>query len=112
MDEIGWQMIEHWKKYFHDIVRVLRVPTVVRLVNTANCYGSIAHTIASLVFQSFCVPEESIQSMFVAIEEIELFFQTSYEDSKYYTGSTIELKFYNLQGVVTKTTRYDTHLTT
>ena len=105
-------MIEHWQKYFYEIVRVLRVLTVVRLVDAANCYGSIAHIIASLVFQSFCVPEESIQSIFVATEEIQLFVQTSYGDSNFFAGSTTELKFYNLQRVVTKTTRYDTNLTT
>ena len=58
------------KTLFYDIVRVLRVPAAISSVDAANCYDSIAHAIASMVFQSFGVPEEGVQSMLVAIEEI------------------------------------------
>ena len=38
------------KTLFYNIVRVLRVPAAISSVNEANCYDSIAHAIASIVF--------------------------------------------------------------
>ena len=49
------------KILFYHIVRVLSVPAAVSSIDAANCYNSIAHAIASLVFQSFCLPEEAVQ---------------------------------------------------
>ena len=72
------------------------VPAAISSVNVANCYHSIAHAIASMVFQSFGVPEEGVQSMLVAIEEMKFFLWTAYGDSKDYTGSTVDLKFQGL----------------
>ena len=48
------------KTLLFNIVWVLRVPMAISLVNTANCYNSIAHAIVSLVFQSFGVSEEVV----------------------------------------------------
>ena len=62
-------------------------------MDAANCYGSIAHVIASLVFQYFGVPEEAIETMLTAIEEMKYFLRTAYRDSKEYVGSAIEVKF-------------------
>ena len=38
------------KTLFYDLVRVLRVPVAISSVDAANCYASIAHAIASMVF--------------------------------------------------------------
>ena len=62
-------------------------------VGTANCYDSVAHTIASLVFQSFGVPKEAVVSMLETIEEMKYFLRTAYGDSKTFRGSKIEVKF-------------------
>ena len=45
------------KVLFYNIVRQLRVSAGISSVDAANCYNSISHTIASLVFQDFGVPE-------------------------------------------------------
>ena len=84
------------KTLFYDIVRVLKVPAAIILVNTADCHNIIAHAIALLVFQSFGVPEGAVQSMLAAIEEIKCFLWTAYRDSKDFAGSTIEVKFQRL----------------
>ena len=49
-----------------------------------------------LVFQSFGVPEEAIETILTAIEEMKYFLCTAYGDSKEYVGSTIEVKFQGL----------------
>ena len=56
------------KVLFYDIVRQTRVAAGLGSIDAANCYDSIAHAIASLVFQAFGVPEEAI-----AIEEMKIF---------------------------------------
>ena len=50
----------------------------------------------SLVFQSFSIIEEAIQSMLVAIEEMKFFLRTAYGFLKDFAGSTIEVKFQRL----------------
>ena len=57
------------KVLFYDIVRKLRVSAGIISVDAENCYGSIAHAITSLVFQSFGLPEKDIETMLTAIEE-------------------------------------------
>ena len=44
------------KVLFYGILRQLRVSEGISSVDAANCYDSIAHAIASLVFQDFGVP--------------------------------------------------------
>ena len=73
-----------------------RVAAGLGLIDAANCYNSIAHAIALLVFQAFGVPEEAIESMLTAIEEMKYFLRTAYGDSKNFVGSSIELKFQGL----------------
>ena len=68
------------KTLFYDIVRVLRILAAISSVDAANCYDSMAHAIASMVFQSFGVTEEGVQSMLVAIEEIKFLLWTAYGD--------------------------------
>ena len=59
------------KFLFYDIVRQLRVSAGISSVDTANCYDSISHAIASLVFQAFGLPEEAIYTMLTAVEEMK-----------------------------------------
>ena len=84
------------KVLFYDIVRKARVAAGLILIDTANCYDSIAHAIASMVFQAFGVPEEAIFSMLKEIEEMKYFLQTAYGDSTDFKGSSIEVKFQGL----------------
>ncbi len=48
------------KVLFYEIVRQTRTSAGIASINAANCYDSIVHAIASLVFQAFGVPEEEI----------------------------------------------------
>ena len=84
------------KVLFYDISRQSRVATGLSSIDASNCYDSIAHAIASLVFQAFGVPEEAIESMLTAIEEMKYFLRTAYGDSKNCAGSKIEVKFQGL----------------
>ena len=58
------------KVLFQDVVIQTRLTAGLALVDTANCYDSVAHAIASLVFQAYGVPEEAVQSMLSTIEEM------------------------------------------
>ena len=62
-------------------------------MDAENCYNSIAHAIAFLVFHTFGVSEEAIETMLTEIEEMKYFLRTAYGDSKEYVGSTIGVKF-------------------
>ena len=72
--------------------------TSAALISTdaANCYDSIAHAIASLVFHAFGVPFGAVESMLISNEEMKYFLRTEYRDSKHFSGITIELKFQGL----------------
>ena len=75
------------KVLFYDIVRQARVSAGLSSIDAANCYDSISRALASFVFQAFGVPEEAIQSMLTAIEEMKYFLRTAYGDSKDFAGS-------------------------
>ena len=62
-------------------------------IGAVNCYDSIAHAIALLVFKSFGVPLEAFESILIAIEEMKYFLWTAYGDLKNISGGTIELNF-------------------
>jgi hypothetical protein len=57
------------KVLFCDIVRQSRASAGQASIDAANCYDSIAHAIALLVFQAFGVPEEAIESILMTIEK-------------------------------------------
>ena len=61
------------KVIFLNIVRQTRLSAGLSLVDAAQCYNSVAHAIASLVFQAFGVPEEAVHSMLTTIEEMKYF---------------------------------------
>ena len=60
---------------FYDIVRQARVAAGLSSIDAAHCYDSIAHAIASLVFQAFGVPIEAIESMLTALENMKYFLE-------------------------------------
>ena len=84
------------KVILYDIVWQARIYAELRYIDAANCYDSITHAIASLVFQAFGVPLEAIESMLTSIEEMKYFLRTTYGDSKCFFDSTIKLKFQGL----------------
>ena len=84
------------KVLFYDIVRQSRVSAGLSSIDAANCYDIIAHAIASLVFQAFGVPEEAVESMLTAIEEMKYFLRTAYGDSGDFAGSSLSIKFQGL----------------
>ena len=84
------------KVLFFDITRQTRLSAGLSSVDTANCYDAVAHAIASLTFQAFGVPEEAVQFMLSAIEEMKYFLRTVYGDSKNFRGSKLEGKFQGL----------------
>ena len=77
---------------FQEVVRKNRLTAGLALV----CYDSVAHAIASLVFQAYSVPKKAVQSMLSTIEEMEYYFRMSYGESKNYRGHKISVKFQGL----------------
>ncbi len=75
----------------YDIIRQTRRPAEIALVDANNCYDRIAHTIASLVFQSFGVPPAAVESMLTTIQEMK-FLHTGFGDSTDYASSTVGIK--------------------
>ena len=51
--------------------------TAIVSIDAANYYDSIAHAIASVVFQAFGVPQEAIESMLLASQEMKYFLCTA-----------------------------------
>jgi len=84
------------KVLFYDIVRQFRLPAGISSVDAANCYDSIAHAIASLIFQSMGVPLEGVAAMLEAIQEMKYFLRTAYGDSEDFANSRIEVKYQGL----------------
>ena len=65
-------------------------------MDASNCYDSIAHAIASLVFQSFGVPIEGVEAMLESIQDMKYFLRTAYGDSRSCRNSKIEVKYQGL----------------
>ena len=84
------------KILIYDTVRQSHCTAALSSIDAANCYDSIAHAIASLVFHAFGVPFGAVESMLISNEEIKYFLRTEYRDSKHFSGITIELKFQGL----------------
>ena len=81
------------KTLFWDIARQSKRVAGLASIDAANCYDSVAHAIASLVFQAFGVPEEAISSMLTTIQDMKFFLRTAYGDSATFRGSRAEVKF-------------------
>ena len=84
------------KVLLFDVVRQFRLPAGLSSVDAANCYGSVAHTIAALTFRAFGVPKEAVQVMLKTIEEMMYFLRTACGDSNRFRGSKIRVKFQGL----------------
>ena len=84
------------KVLFYDIVRQFRLSAGISSVDAANCYDSIAHAIASLIFQAMGVPIEGVAAMLEAIQDMKYFLRTAYGDSKDFANSRIEVKYQGL----------------
>ena len=84
------------KTLVFDVSRQGRINLALASIDAAQCYDSIAHAIASLVFQAMGVPADSVEYMLGAIEEMKFFLRTAYGDSRNARGSKIELKFQGL----------------
>ena len=69
-----WTLV---KFLFCDVVRQTRLSAELAPVDAANCYASVAHVIASLVFQAFGVPEEAVHSMLTTIEDTKYYLRTA-----------------------------------
>jgi hypothetical protein len=76
------------KVLFYDILCQTRLSAGINTVDADNCYGRIAHPIASMVFQALGVPQEAIVSMLTTIQGMKFFLRTGFGDSKDYAGST------------------------
>jgi hypothetical protein len=66
------------KTLFFDTAQQARALVAIASVDAFNCSDRIAHTIASLVFQAFGVPESAIESMLGTIESMKFFFRTGF----------------------------------
>ncbi len=84
------------KVLFYDIVRQFRLPAAISSVDAANCYDSVAHAIASLIFQAMGVPVEGAMAMLEAIQDMKYFLRTAYGDSTTCAHSRIEVKYQGL----------------
>jgi hypothetical protein len=81
---------------FYDIVYQFRLSAGIRSVDASNCYDSIAHAIASLIFHAIGVPVEVAEAMLEAIQDMKYFLRTAYGDSKDFANSRIDVKFQGL----------------
>ena len=81
------------KVLYYNICRQSRLSAALCSIDVANCYDSIAHAIASIIFQALGVPIGAIESMLETIENMKYFLRTAYGDSKRCAGSRIRVKF-------------------
>ena len=81
------------KVLVYDISRQARVPASLTSADAKNCYDSIAHAIASIIFQALGVTPGAVESMLEAIQNMKYFLRTAYGDSRRCAGSRIEIKF-------------------
>lgn len=84
------------KILFYDIVRQCRFSAAILSVDATNCHDSIAHTVASIIFQACGVPIEGVEAMLSAIQDMKYFLRAAYGDSTNFRGSKIEIKYQGL----------------
>ena len=84
------------KVLFYDIIRQARISAALSSIDAANCYDSVAHAMASIIFRALGVPQEAVTSMFIAIQNMMFFLRTAYGDSTNFAGSTILIKYQGL----------------
>jgi hypothetical protein len=74
------------KILYYDIVRQLRCPSGLALIDADNCYDRICHPTASMTFQAFGVPTPAIEYMLSTIQDMKFSLRTGYGDSADYAG--------------------------
>lgn len=84
------------KVLFYDSIRQCRLTAAISSMDAANCYDSIAHTIASLIFQGCGVPVEGVEVMLSAIQDMKYYLRTAFRDSKNFRSSRVKVKFQGL----------------
>lgn len=84
------------KILFYDIVCQCRLTSAISSVDATNCYDSIAHAIALLIFQACGVTVEVAEAMLSANQDMKYFLRTVYSDSCNFRGSKIEIKYQGL----------------
>jgi hypothetical protein len=84
------------KVLFYDIVHQFWLSAAISSVDASNCYDSIAHAIASLIFQVMGGPAEGTEAMLEAIQDMKYFLHTAYGDSNDFANSKIEVKYQGL----------------
>ena len=76
------------RRLFLDHLRLLRRNGALALVDAANCYDRMCHSIVSLSCQYFGVPAPPLICMSLAIQMMQFYLQTSYGDSDgHYDGN-------------------------
>jgi hypothetical protein len=76
------------KILFYDIVRQLWHSVSLASVDADNCYDRIAPPMASMVFQSFGVPNPAIKSILTTIQDMKFYLRTGYGNSIGYAGGS------------------------
>jgi hypothetical protein len=66
------------KVIFYDIVCQTRRPAGIAALDADNCYDRIAHSIASLVFQSMGIPTLATTSMLTTIQDMKFYLCTGF----------------------------------
>jgi hypothetical protein len=75
------------KVLFYVIVHQSCLMVGISAVDADNCYNTIAHPIASLVFQSLGVPKAAVVSLLSTIQDMKFFLRPGFGVSKMYAGS-------------------------
>lgn len=70
----------------------LRSPAALALVDAANCYNRVAHSVASLIFRAFGALLPMTLSMLTAIQQMQFFLCTAFGDSDRGLGSWVHLR--------------------
>ena len=55
--------------------------------DATNCFDSIAHAIACIIFQALGVTVGAVESMLETIQNMKYFLRTAYGDSRRFAGS-------------------------
>ena len=77
----------------YDISHQARVPASLTSADAKNCFDSIAHTIASVIFQGLGVTVGAVESMLETVQNMKYFLRIAYGDSRQFFGSRVEIKF-------------------
>jgi hypothetical protein len=76
------------KELFYNIIRQACLPAGITAIDADNCYNSIAHPIASLIFQALGLPKEADVSMCSMIQNMKFSLWTGFGDLTEVVGAT------------------------